>query len=262
MENELIDGLLRGNLVGGLAIIALLLGRQPLRRLFGPALIYRFWLLPPLLAAASLLPLPRDGLWQALPVVLSPAADWPRAAAISAWTGPGVLIGAWGLGGAACALVLGLRQARFAAALGVLQPVGDGGGAVWRAAHSNLGPALVGRAIVVPADFEARFTAEEQAAILAHERTHLARGDVLANALVALAQCLCWFNPAGPSRRRRGADRPGVVLRRRGDHRAARAEAELRLGAVEDPDFTAGSADRLHLAAARPASPEGADRSC
>ena len=29
----------------------------------------------------------------------------------------------------------------------------------------------------------------------AHERAHIGRGDIRANALLVLAQCLCWFNP-------------------------------------------------------------------
>ena len=58
-----------------------------------------------------------------------------------------------------------------------------------------MGPAVVGRTIILPFDFEVRFTTAEQAAVLAHEAQHLARGDVIANAVVALIQCLCWFNP-------------------------------------------------------------------
>jgi TonB family protein len=66
---------------------------------------------------------------------------------------------------------------------------------VFKAARTDVGPAVVGRAIIIPHDFEVRFTPAEQAAILAHERHHLARGDVVANAVMALIQCLCWFNP-------------------------------------------------------------------
>jgi TonB family protein len=54
---------------------------------------------------------------------------------------------------------------------------------------------VVGRAIILPIDFEDRFTPAEQTAILAHEAQHLARGDVVANAVMAVIQCLCWFNP-------------------------------------------------------------------
>jgi beta-lactamase regulating signal transducer with metallopeptidase domain len=62
----------------------------------------------------------------------------------------------------------------------------------------EIGPAVVGvivPRIVVPADFPKRFTDEERALVLAHERAHLARQDPRVNGLLALIQCLCWFNP-------------------------------------------------------------------
>jgi beta-lactamase regulating signal transducer with metallopeptidase domain len=49
--------------------------------------------------------------------------------------------------------------------------------------------------VVVPADFESRYTAEEQMLILAHERAHVRRGDLIANAVGTVVQCLLWFNP-------------------------------------------------------------------
>jgi beta-lactamase regulating signal transducer with metallopeptidase domain len=39
------------------------------------------------------------------------------------------------------------------------------------------------------------FSPEERELIRAHEREHVARKDPRAAAGVALAQCLCWFNP-------------------------------------------------------------------
>jgi hypothetical protein len=59
------------------------------------------------------------------------------------------------------------------------------------------GPAVAGffkPRIVIPADFAARFSPSEQAAVLAHEQAHLARQDARINAVVALLRCLCWFN--------------------------------------------------------------------
>jgi bla regulator protein BlaR1 len=49
--------------------------------------------------------------------------------------------------------------------------------------------------VVVPADFAQRYTPDEQALILAHERMHVRRRDPLANAAMALLQCAFWFNP-------------------------------------------------------------------
>jgi TonB family protein len=99
------------------------------------------------------------------------------------------------VGAAACFAILWLQQSRFVAAVGDLTASHLGGRRVMRSARPDAGPAVVGRDIVVPSDFEARFTPQEQEAILAHEAHHLDRGDVAVNAFTALAQCLCWFNP-------------------------------------------------------------------
>lgn len=49
--------------------------------------------------------------------------------------------------------------------------------------------------IVLPLDFEVRFTADEQALILAHEGVHLARRDPAWNLLASILWCAQWFNP-------------------------------------------------------------------
>ena len=54
---------------------------------------------------------------------------------------------------------------------------------------------VVSPRLVVPADYERRFTREERRIIRAHERTHIERGDPQANALMAALQVACWFNP-------------------------------------------------------------------
>jgi bla regulator protein BlaR1 len=48
---------------------------------------------------------------------------------------------------------------------------------------------------VVPSDFRSRYTPQEQALILAHEHTHVRRGDLVANLLCSLIRCVLWFNP-------------------------------------------------------------------
>jgi beta-lactamase regulating signal transducer with metallopeptidase domain len=66
------------------------------------------------------------------------------------------------------------------------------------ARKGKIGPAVVGvlsPRVYFPADFETRYTPDEQAMIRAHEISHLIRHDVLLNAWVALAQCILWFNP-------------------------------------------------------------------
>jgi hypothetical protein len=61
-----------------------------------------------------------------------------------------------------------------------------------------VGPAVVGillPRIVVPADFNARYSEHERVLVLEHERAHIRAGDVQANALAAFLQCALWFNP-------------------------------------------------------------------
>jgi beta-lactamase regulating signal transducer with metallopeptidase domain len=59
------------------------------------------------------------------------------------------------------------------------------------------GPAVVGLIaprVILPAD-DGSYTPQERELIRAHEREHVARKDPRAAAVVALFQCLCWFNP-------------------------------------------------------------------
>jgi len=54
---------------------------------------------------------------------------------------------------------------------------------------------LLDRRIVVPADFEARYSREEQKLALDHELVHHRRGDIWFNHLALLFLGLNWFNP-------------------------------------------------------------------
>lgn len=184
----------RANLAASVAIAAVALLRRPVRSIFGASAAYRLWGIPLVMGLAALAPLPEGG--PIAPVVLGVAGGLPAIAPFtrgSPW--PATAGGAWALGAVLYAAMLGARQLRFAAALRNGSRASVGGTPVIRAAGTDMGPAVVGRAIVLPIDFEVRFTPAEQAAILAHEAQHLARGDVAANAVVALIQCLCWFNP-------------------------------------------------------------------
>jgi hypothetical protein len=85
------------------------------------------------------------------------------------------------------------RQRAFSRSLG--EPVRDARG-LCRA--DVPGPMLVGlwnSRIFIPPDFESRYSPEEQALVLAHERAHASRGDVAVSAGASCALCLCWFNP-------------------------------------------------------------------
>jgi beta-lactamase regulating signal transducer with metallopeptidase domain len=215
MIADFLAALLRVNLAGAAAVLAVMALRRPARRLFGARAAYRIWALVFLAAVAVLLP-PRTTIAPAYTppamVVAGPAfavATTPRPApttsrtvqrlapvSASVDTSPAeALFAAW-LGGVALSVgVLAWRQRQFLAALGRLHR-GDAG--VMLAESAGVGPAVVGciaPRVVVPADFDQRFTPEERAVVLAHEQAHLARQDARANGLVVLAQCLCWFNP-------------------------------------------------------------------
>jgi beta-lactamase regulating signal transducer with metallopeptidase domain len=215
MIADFLAALLKVNLAGGAAVLLVALLRRPARRLFGAQAAYRLWavvflagvavLLPartmtaPAYAAPSLLAgpafapaAPGAPTSIAAPTVAPSPAPSPVAVPISPVAG---LFAVW-LGGVTLSVgLLAWRQRRFLASLGRLRR-GDAG--LMLAEGAGVGPAVVGciaPRVVVPADFQQRFTAEEQTVVLAHERAHLARQDARANGLLVLVQCLCWFNP-------------------------------------------------------------------
>lgn len=191
---DALHSLARANLAGSAAIAGAALLRTPVRKIFGASAAYGLWAIPLIMTLASLVPAPEGG--PIAPIVVGGAGGFPPAvsfasgSAWAAWAG-----GAWVIGVLVHATWLGAQQLRFAWALRGAAPASVGGTLVVLAPRTDMGPAVVGRAIVLPLDFEDRFTPAEQAAILAHESQHLARGDVVANAIMALIQCLCWFNP-------------------------------------------------------------------
>ena len=125
----------------------------------------------------------------------------PAAPVTSVWLNPESWWRVWMAGAGAAALWTVALQWRFERKLGPLQPVPATG--LYRAARpsadaNTAGPLLLGLLrprIVLPADFDQRYTPPEQALIVAHEQAHLHRGDLYAQALAAAMQVLFWFNP-------------------------------------------------------------------
>lgn len=190
MEPSLLDLLVRLALAASAAIVLVLLLRRPLRRLAGAGAAYQCWLLVPiaLLAAA----LPALGAAPALMLAVAPALN-PATLAVhaapagSAWLH--CLVLAWAGGALVSAVLLALGQRAFVRGMGTLREQ-DG---IFFAQSVRYGPALLG--LVVPADFAVRYSAAEQALIIAHEQCHAARHDPAANAALALLQCALWFHP-------------------------------------------------------------------
>jgi beta-lactamase regulating signal transducer with metallopeptidase domain len=180
MGNEVLAALLHMNLAAGAMVLAVLVLRGPARRHFGPGFAYRLWAAVPVAAVASLFP-PPAARWIALPG--SPKPLVIQAAEAVAEAPAGTILAFWLAGAALAAGLIAVRQMRFMA----LARQGLAGPAV---------AGLVAPRIIMPADADRRFAPEERAIIRAHERAHIDRKDHRTNGWIALAQCLCWFNPA------------------------------------------------------------------
>lgn len=198
MKAELIATLTEMTLAMTVMLLIVLAARGLMRRSLGTVVTYRLWALAPVAMLASLLP-PWAPLREAtfsrttlesVEVVSRAAQAQFAATETQSW-----LIIAWALGAALMALWLVAQQYRFVRSLGRLQAQGDG---VYRASAHGSVPVLIGALtprIVVPAEFEKRYSPEQQELILLHERIHLRYGDAQINALTAVLRCLFWFNP-------------------------------------------------------------------
>jgi beta-lactamase regulating signal transducer with metallopeptidase domain len=180
MANELLAILLHVNLAAAGAILAVLALRGLARQRLGAGFAYRLWICVPVAAVAALFP-PPAARWIPLPgtprTLVGQAADAVAEAPAAA------ILALWVAGALCVALLIAVRQLRFLSL----------------AERGLAGPAVAGviaPRIVMPANAAERFTPEERAIIRAHERAHIDRKDPRINGLIALAQCLCWFNPA------------------------------------------------------------------
>ena len=197
MANEAMTALLEATAASTLAILLVMALRVPLRRHLGAMAAHALWICVPLACVAVLLPArPADTQW-ALPLVAvlqsTPAAaldastPWP-----SLSTG---VLGVWGIGVVLMMGRLALQQRRFIRGLGPLTETAPG---VLHATVCEGLPAAYGLLrpkIVMPADACTRYTDEERALVLCHERLHIRRGDLAGHLLAALLRSLFWFNP-------------------------------------------------------------------
>jgi len=178
MAVEVLIFLLRLNVLAALAIAAVLILREPVRRTFGAHVGYALWVMVPLAMTGS-----------AMPVEAPPGVAGPAEAALNglrAWLSvPGranVGLAFW-LVGVALGAAIGLfRQARFL--------IAERAGRAGPAAVGFIQPRLVS-----PMNFTQRFTPEEWRLVRAHERAHMDRMDGRAIVLAVVAQWVCWFNP-------------------------------------------------------------------
>ena len=191
------QGLLETTIASTFSLLLVLLVRRRLRLMFGASVAYAAWLLVPIASIAVLLPAPPADT-VSIPVVFQFVAQPMQAVAVGAGFSNDIatwLCAAW-LSGAMAILVHFIRQQRrFETSLGrlfvretdVLQ------------ADSVAGlPAAIGLfnpVIVLPADFDTRYSAEQRDLMLVHERAHIRHGDLQANAGFLMLRCVFWFNP-------------------------------------------------------------------
>lgn len=199
MDVELMRALTGAAITSSVAILLVGLLRKPLRAVFGARATYWVWLLVPALVLASLLPAPSQLLEASSGSMTGQIRSALSAVAVST-TVPrasaglnSALLAIWAAGAAAMLVLLWSRQRSFVRSLGVLTPDPEG---FQRGAVTS--PMLVGAwhpRIVVPFDFESRYSEEERELVLAHERAHVKRLDVGANAIASTWLCAFWFNP-------------------------------------------------------------------
>lgn len=182
------------------AVSFVALARTPLRGTLGARAVYWLWLSVP--ASVLALALPRGAQPSGAAVMFAPGVFawlWGRADALLAAAHFSAPLSAaacivWAAGACAALALTVRRQRSFDRALGTLIPSPDG---TWRSG-AVVEPMLIGAwrpRVLVPPDFEQRYSPEEREFVLAHERAHMRRGDTLVNAFAAAWLCVFWFNP-------------------------------------------------------------------
>ena len=184
--SDLLGVLIRLTLATSVAIALTIVLRKTVRLRFGARAAYQLWLLTPAALLGGVLPV-APGLLPTVPALkfafapVEAAVVWSRQGGSPAG-GETLILAIWAAGAILSFLWVIACQQRFL-----------------RLAEAGVaGPAVVGAAfpkVVLPADFETRFTPDERRLILAHERTHLAYRDSAFAGLIALIQCVGWFNP-------------------------------------------------------------------
>lgn len=189
-----------------LLMLVVLALREPVARHFGARIAYLLWLAPAL--RMILPPVPQSWLAAKMPAVETMTvaiADAPGSmSAATADVAPAFPWGAailtlWAVGAVGFFLWHAVSYWRFSRAVrGDADALFDDGAvSVSRSGRvaSPLAFGIFGKRVVVPTDFDDRYTPVERGLALRHELTHHRRGDLIVN-LGALAMLsLHWFNP-------------------------------------------------------------------
>ncbi|MGH8054430.1 MAG: TonB family protein [Stenotrophomonas sp.] len=240
-STELLRALLATALASSAAMVLVMLLRRSVRQWLGASAAYLLWLAVPVTALAVMLPAPRvvvtamDAVGMAPrigAVLVEPLQSLPM------W--PLLAAGIWACGALLTAIGLTRQQRRFVRGLGRVERRADG---FWQAQAVAGLPAVVQLwrpRIVLPSGFEQRYTPEEQQLVVLHEQVHVQRGDIVVNALLALMQCMHWFNPLLPFALRRCREDQELscderVVARMGGARRSYGNAMLKTGLALSP---------------------------
>ncbi len=205
----MIDWLLETLIMTTLLLALVLLLRRPVARSFGAHAAYALWLLPAARAVLPVLPgwqpwlIPADASAIARPDALTIGLVSPEAVAAlppEAATDWGlILLIGWIAGALVFAGLQCIRYRRFiAATLARAEPltrIADIDVLMSPAVHGPMAAGLRQRRILLPADFQSRYTPAERHLALLHEGAHHDRRDLWANAFGLGVLALHWWNP-------------------------------------------------------------------
>ena len=198
--SSILTTLLSVTLISSAAMLCVVVLRVPLRQIFGARAAYWVWLSVP--ASIMGLFVPRShfvtrestqrisaAVHQVLDAVPVAAAA-PNHLDVSA----AVVSSVWIVGVLVMLGITAIRQIRFARALAPLSKDSEG--------RSRSGaivmPLVIGAwspRLVIPLNFEQRYSASQRRLMMAHENAHVARWDTRIAALAAGWTCVFWFNP-------------------------------------------------------------------
>ncbi len=195
-STDVLTALLHTVLASSAAMLLVLLLRRPVRHWLGASAAYLLWLVVPVTCIAVLLPPPRVVASAMQLMSTSPGIGMDIAQPLQTFSmSPLLLAVIWACGALLTAAGLVRQQRRFEQGLGCVEQRADG---FWQAQTVAGLPAAMNvlrPRIVLPAGFEQRYTPQEQQLVLLHEQLHVRRGDIVVNALLAVMQCIHWFNP-------------------------------------------------------------------
>lgn len=198
MSADVLKLLIEATVASSLAVAIVMILRVPMRKMFGARVAYTLWCLVPLALIAVSIPAQKivvKAVSQAVIVETNSASIVSSMPVLAVDYSSDIFLLLWLAGIIACVFWFARQQQKYIGSLGILNPCYE---KVFLAENNNQGPSLIGvmqPRIVLPSDFNLRYSPEEQNLVLTHEQIHLSRGDTRINLLATLLQCVFWYNP-------------------------------------------------------------------